>query len=259
MSPSLRVQFGKLARRSIIATLRQPVVYVPNLIFPLFLLAVISGAGDRVTAIEGFPTDNYTAFVLGGMMVQAAAGATTMAGIALGSDLETGFLNRLALTPAQGSAIVVAQLAGIAVIGLVQASLVLGVGLATGATLDAGIAGAAVLLAVVLLVVLAFGAVGMFVAVRTGSADRVHPLFSLTLGLLFMSSMAMPRNLIQEDWFKTIATYNPMSYPIEAARSLFITGWDGEALALGCGISAVILIAALTAAVASVRRRVVVK
>ena len=64
----------------------------------------------------------------------------------------------------------------------------------------------------------------MFVAVKTGAPERVHPLFSLTLGLLFMSSMAMPRDLIQEDWFKTIATYNPMSYPIEAARSLFISG-----------------------------------
>ena len=61
------------------------------------------------------------------------------------------------------------------------------------------------------------------------------------LGLLFMSSMAMPRDLIQEDWFKTIATYNPISYLIEAARSLFINGWDAEALALGAGIAAVAL------------------
>ena len=56
--------------------------------------------------------------------------------------------------------------------------------------------------------------------------------------LLFLSSMVMPRNLIREIWFEKIATYNPMSYLVEAPRSLLITGWDGEALALGCGIAA---------------------
>jgi ABC-2 type transport system permease protein len=258
-TPSLRLQFGKLARRSIARTLRQPVVYVPNLVFPLFLLAVVSAAGDRVTAIKGFPTDNYTAFVLGGMMVQSAAGATTMAGVAFGQDIESGFLSRLAMTKVRGSALIAAQLAGVAVLGVVQAALVLGVGLAAGASLKAGVGGAAVLIAFVVLVILAFGAMGMLVAVLTGRADRVHPLFSLTLGLLFMSSMAMPRNLIQEDWFKAIATYNPISYPIEAARSLFITGWDGEALALGCAIAGIGLILAVTASVATLRRRIVAR
>ena len=36
------------------------------------------------------------------MLVQAAAGATTMAGTALGTDIESGFLSRLALTPMRG-------------------------------------------------------------------------------------------------------------------------------------------------------------
>jgi hypothetical protein len=41
MSPSLRVQVGKLARRSISDVFRQPVLLVPNLVFPLFILAVL--------------------------------------------------------------------------------------------------------------------------------------------------------------------------------------------------------------------------
>ena len=59
--PSARVQLGKLARRSIARTLRQPIMVVPNFVFPLFMLAVISGgAGEQATRVEGFPTDNYT-------------------------------------------------------------------------------------------------------------------------------------------------------------------------------------------------------
>jgi ABC-2 type transport system permease protein len=254
VSPSFGAQFAKLARRSIVRTLRQPVVYVPNLVFPLFLLAVMSGAGDRVTAVKGFPTDSFMTFVLGGMMVQSAAGAMTTAGLAMGHDVETGFLSRLVLTPVAGVALFFAQLAGVAVIGVGQALFVLGVGLAAGANIEAGVAGGFALIGIVLLVTLACGAIGMCVAVRTGTSARVHPLFSLALGLLFMSSLSMPRNLITEDWFKVIATYNPVSYLIEAARSLFITGWDAQALATGCGIAAGALLLATTGAITALRQ-----
>jgi ABC-2 type transport system permease protein len=55
--------------------------------------------------------------------------------------------------------------------------------------------------------------------------------------VFFLSSLNLPRNLIETDWFRAIATYNPVSYLIEGIRSLVITGWDGEALALGFGIA----------------------
>ena len=55
--------------------------------------------------------------------------------------------------------------------------------------------------------------------------------------LLFLSSASLPRDLIEQDWFQTAATINPVSYLIEGVRSLFVTGWDGEALALGFGVA----------------------
>jgi ABC-2 type transport system permease protein len=255
VSPSLAVQVGKLAKRSVARTLRQPVIFVPNLILPLFLLAVFGGASDRVTAIKGFPTNSYVTFILGGMMVQAAAGATTMAGVEFGSDIESGFLERLRLTPVRGFALVSAQLAGVAVFGVAQTVVVLLVGLAAGASLATGVGGAFALIALALLMILAFGALGLMVAVRTGGADAVQGIFSLVLALFFLSSMAMPRDLITENWFKTIATVNPLSYPVEAARSLFISGWDAEALALGGGVATVVLVLALSASVRLLRAR----
>ena len=47
--------------------------------------------------------------------------------------------------------------------------------------------------------------------------------------------MNLPRNLIEVGWFRDLATINPVSYMIEALRSLVIEGWNGEALALGFG------------------------
>ena len=257
MNPSLRVQVGKLARRSIIRTIRQPVIILPNIMFPLFMLLIVGGGGEKVTDLEGFPTDSYVTFVLGAILVQAAVGAATMAGNAIGSDIESGFLNRLAVTRVPASALIAAQLAGVAVIGLVQAVLILLVALAAGASIETGVGGALAVIAVTLLVVLAFGSLGLVIAVRAGEAGRVQSLYSISLALLFMSSMIMPRNLIEEAWFETIATYNPMSYLIEAPRSLLISGWDAEALALGCGFAAGALVVALTVSALSLRRKIV--
>jgi ABC-2 type transport system permease protein len=112
-----------------------------------------------------------------------------------------------------------------------------------------------VLLALALCISFAFGCIGIFAALRLGTGEAVQGLFPVLFVFLFLSSMNLPRNLIEQDWFQTIATYNPVSYLIEGIRSLFITGFDGEALALGFGFSIVIGLAFLAAAVASLRTR----
>lgn len=255
-SSSLDLQVRTLARRSIRRTLRQPVLVVPNVVFPLFMLAVLSSAGKEITKVKGFPTHSYITFIISATLIQGAAGAVTIAGNALGNDIETGFLRRIALTPVKVPALIISQLAGVAVLGFGQSVLYLLVGLAGGASVKTGVGGALVVLALVLLTILAFGSVGLLAAVFTGSAQQAQGVFVIGLGLLFMSSMMMPRNLITSSWFKEVATYNPMSYLVEAPRSLFITGWNAQALELGGGIAAGILVFFLTAAASSMRRKV---
>ena len=120
----------------------------------------------------------------------------------------------------------------------------------------AGLAGGLALIGVVAVIVVSFGSLGLLAAIRRGSAERLQGLVAIALALLFLSSMAMPRDLITVDWFKTIATINPMSYLVEAPRSLLVTGWDGEALALGCGIAAALALLALAGATVNLKRRV---
>jgi ABC-2 type transport system permease protein len=83
----------------------------------------------------------------------------------------------------------------------------------------------------------------------------VQSLFPVFFVFLFISSMNLPRNLIEIDWFRAAATANPVSYLIECVRSLIITGWDGQALALGFGIAAGITVVALALASVSLRTR----
>jgi ABC-2 type transport system permease protein len=69
--------------------------------------------------------------------------------------------------------------------------------------------------------------------------------------------MNTPRNLIAVDWFRFVASINPVSYLIECVRSLIITGWDGRALGLGFGLAFVIGIAAITLAGFALKQRLV--
>jgi ABC-2 type transport system permease protein len=80
-------------------------------------------------------------------------------------------------------------------------------------------------------------------------------MFPVFFVFLFISSMAMPRNLIEIEWFQTAATLNPVSYLIEGIRSLIVIGWDAEALALGFGMALAIAAVALALASISLRTR----
>jgi ABC-2 type transport system permease protein len=244
-----------LGRRSVLRTLRQPANVVAPLLFPMFLLAVNSGGLKAETKLPGFPTDSFVAFALAVPFIQGALFATMNAGTDLARDIQTGFLNRLSLTPMRGIAVLAGQLGGAVVLGLVQAAVYLGVGLAVGVRPASGVLGVLVLFVFALFVTLAFAALGAFAALRTGSGEAVQSLFPAFFVFLFISSMNIPRNLIEQTWFRDLATANPVSYLLECVRSLIITGWDAEALALGFGITGAITIVALSLSTWALRVR----
>jgi ABC-2 type transport system permease protein len=257
VSAGLGVQVGTLARRSVLRTLRQPAMVVPALFFPLLLLAVNSGGLQEATELPGFPTDRYLDFVLAVCFVQGGLFAANSAGTNVANDVETGFLNRLSLTPLRRAALLVGQLAGVVALGLIQATVFLAAGVIAGAGIEAGLGGALVITALALLVSLGFGSIGAFVALRTGSGEAVQGIFPLMFAALFLSSMALPRDLIEQDWFRAIATWNPVSYILEGIRSLVISGWDAEALALGFACAGGIALVALVAASRALRTQMV--
>ncbi len=253
----LFLQVGMLARRSVIRTLRQPAMVVPSIVFPLMLLAINSSGLDSTTQIPGFPTNSYFEFALAIAFVQGALFSANSAGTNVANDIETGFLNRLSLTPLRRVALMMGQLAGIVALGLIQALTFLGVGVLFGAGIAAGVGGAVVIVLLSLTISLAFGCIGAFVALRSGTGEAVQGVFPLFFAALFLSSMALPRDLIEIGWFQTVATYNPVSYMLESIRSLVITGWDAEALALGFACAGGLALVALAAASSALRTRMV--
>jgi ABC-2 type transport system permease protein len=255
--PSIWKQAPELARRSIMRTIRQPAAVIPATTFPLILVAINSVGLKSATTLPGFPTSSYITFALAFAFIQSGTFAVIGTGQNLAEDNQSGFFNRLQLTPIHPAALVAGQLAGTLVLGLLQASTYIAIGLIAGAHIQAGLPGALVLIALSMVISLAFGSIGLAVGMRVDAPEKVQGLFPLIFVFLFLSSINLPRNLIQTDWFREVATYNPVSYMVEGLRSLLITGWDGEALALGFGCAFGILTLGLVFASLGLKERMV--
>jgi ABC-2 type transport system permease protein len=248
-------QMATLSRRAVVRTARQPANIVFPLVFPMLLLAVNAGGLKAATNLPGFPTDSFLAFAVAVPFIQGALLATINANVEFARDIQTGFLNRLALTPVRGLVLLVGQLGGLLALALIQAVFYLVVAYLFGVRLESGIGGAAMLLVLEAFIALAFASWGSWAALRTGSTEAVQSLFPVFFVFLFMSSMNMPRDLIESDWFRWVATINPVSYLIEAVRSLVITGWDWQTLLLGFATAIILSAIGFTLAAHALWRR----
>jgi ABC-2 type transport system permease protein len=248
---------GELARRSLIQAARQPSLIVPPIVFPLVLLAINVGGLDAAASLPGFPTESYLDFAISLCFMQGALFAMVNAGTILAADVQTGFLRRLALTPVHRVALMLGYLTGVLGVSLVAGLGYLGVGFVAGMEVQTGAAGVVVLVVLAMVIAMAFGLLGLFAGLRAGEGQAVQGLFPLFFVLFFLSSIVLPRDLIEHEWFRTVATYNPVSYLVEGLRSLIITGWDGEALALGFGFAIGLALAGMIGTDAALRTRLV--
>jgi ABC-2 type transport system permease protein len=248
-------QVGLLAGRAVRRIVRQPAQLVFPVLFPLILLGVNASGLTAATSVPGFPAASYLDFALAIPFMQGALFAALNGGQDLARDIQGGFLDRLAMTPMSGAALLAGQLGGALFMGVISAVLYLVVGIAFGAGIASGVGGALVLLVLAITISFAFACFGTFVALRAGTGEAVQGFFPLFFVLLFLSSAFYPRDLIEQDWFRTVATYNPVSYMVEGIRSLVISGWDGQALAQAFGISLVAIVLFLALSSRALRTR----
>jgi ABC-2 type transport system permease protein len=245
-----------IARRSTVRTLRQPAVIVPSLLFPMLFFSINANGLDAASKIPGFPTDSYLDFAFAFPLIQASLFGAITAGADLARDIESGFFDRLSLTPMRPVALLGGMLTGVVTLGFLQGVVFLTVGTLMSVDVISGFFGMVVIVLLTVLVALGFGGIGAILAIKTGSVEAVESAFPLFFVAIFLSSINLPRDLIEQDWFRFIATINPISYLVEGIRSLVITGWDPQALILSFGFALAIVVVAIGGAAASLKTRV---
>jgi len=244
-----------LARRAVISLSRQPQVWIPSMIFPLFFAALNTAALGRSTSLPGFPeADSFLDFLFPATITQAVLFGSLGGASELAQDIESGFFDRLVTSPVWRTSILVGRLAGGAVLGAVQALVFIGIFTLFGARVEAGPAGYVVLTATAVLLALAIGGVAATLALRSGSVEAVQGAFPLVFITLFISSAFFPRQLMK-GWFEVVASLNPISWTIEAMRHLVLFGFDAGKAATALGVPAALAVGSISLALWAFRRR----
>ena len=120
------------------------------------------------------------------------------AGTDLARDIQTGFLNRLSLTSMRGVALIAGQLARRRrPRPRSRRPSTSSSAWSSASTSPPGALGILALFGFAAVISISFGALGVFLALRTGSGEAIQGLFPLLFVFLFLSSMNTPRDLIE--------------------------------------------------------------
>jgi ABC-2 type transport system permease protein len=224
-----------LGRRAVREIGRIPEATIPALFIPLFFLVVNIGQVSK-TFPETTPFlhgQGYVAFQLPVSLMFAVATATS--GLALVTEIDMGYFDKLLAAPIRRSSIIFGRLTADLVRGLMGSTVVLLAGLALGAHMASGILGAVVLVVLAALFGVGYAGFGILVALRTRNVQATNTSFLLFFPLLFLTPNFVPFDRLSPV-MEALARLNPVSYVIEGLRSLIILGWDWGKLAVCVGV-----------------------
>jgi ABC-2 type transport system permease protein len=238
-----------LGRRALAVQFRRAQLLMPTFVLPLMLLAVIASGTSAAQGLRGFPdVASYLAFVVPGTIIQGTILAGLTAGIAMASDIEFGFFDRLLAAPIHRSSLVLGRLAGTLALSLLQTTFFLLVSLLFGASYPGGVPGALGTLVLAAITAVAMGGVSAAIALRTGSLSLLQSLFPFMFVMLFTAPAFFPQDLLTPV-LQDASVYNPLTYIVEGVRGLL--GGDSDLGSPAAGFAAALVLAIATTALAT--------
>ncbi len=224
-----------LGRRAVREVARYPEATIPTLFIPLFFLAVNIGQVSKTfpSSTPFLRGQGYAAFQLPVSLMFAVATATS--GLALVTEIDLGYFDKLLVAPIRRSSIIFGRLAADLVRGIGGSSLVLLVGLAFGVEIRSGFLGAVVIVMLAALFGVAYAGFGILIALRTRNVQATQSSFLLFFPALFLTPNFVPFDRLSSV-METLARINPISYVIVGLRSLVIDGWDAGKIFVALGV-----------------------
>ncbi|MGH2734441.1 MAG: ABC transporter permease [Actinomycetota bacterium] len=217
-----------LVRRWWIELLRERLNLVFSLIQPAFWLVFFGAGVERAIDPEVIGTDDYISFMLAGIITFTIVGNGVSGAMPLLWDKETGYLDRLMSMPIARSSVIVSRFVFQVVQQSAQILLVVIVALALGVRLETGPPGLVVILLAAALLTMSVTAAFCALAYAVPQHGTFFAIVSfITLPLLFMSNAFVPLDAMPA-WMEIVARLNPLTYAIEAIRTLVIEGWESS-------------------------------
>jgi ABC-2 type transport system permease protein len=201
---------------------RNPFVLVVSLVQPIIFLVLFTQVFGNVAGRSLAGGISYETYLVPAIAIQVAIAAAATSGVGLVNDIENGMFEKVLVSPMSRSAVflgkTLAELLRIAV----QIGIILVLGVALGADIALGIPGALGIMAVGIVFSLWFVGFSNTVAVITKDQEStIIGANLLQFPLLFLSSAFLPLSTLP-GWIQTIAAFNPVTYGVDAARSLML-------------------------------------
>ena len=224
-------QITMMTWRNLVVIRRTPASVLPGLMISVFFLfiyeASLSGAANFFLAGK-----SYLAFILPVSIISASLSGSGLAGQYIVRDIENGYFDKLLLTPISRIALLSGPVFAGAIMLAIQTALILTVAVLMGLESATGLGGILAVLGFGLLLGTGFAGFGVSVALLTGSAAATSGASFAFFPLTFLTATFVPINLL-EGWLKTAAEWNPITYVLQATRSILLDGWNWEYIGQG--------------------------
>jgi ABC transporter DrrB family efflux protein len=209
-----------LAKRSLLRIPRQPDLLIGFTIQPvMFILLFVYVFGG---AIETPGFDDYTDFLIPGIIVQSMVFGGFVTALGLAEDVKKGLIDRFRSLPMWGPAVLTGRILADVGTNIIQLVIMFSVGFVVGFWFSSSPLEVIAGLGLLLLIGYAFSWVFAFIGLVASSPEASNAYgFTILFPITFISSAFVPTDTMP-DWLEPIAEANPFTTMVDAARALFL-------------------------------------
>lgn len=245
---------GVLLGRRYRLMLRQPIWIAVMLVQPMVWLLLYSQLFSKLPRLGGFGTASYIEYLTPGIAILTAFSHGTWEGTTTIQELESGAFERFLATPIASSSLIVSQVLQAALTGFGQALVILGVGLALGARVHAGLAGWLAIMAAAALTGASFAGFSHALALLLRRQESVIAVGQFAVLPLMFVSVTLTSEQLMPHWMRRLAAVNPVNWAVRAARGAMLPDADWFRVAEYLGLLTLLALLTLSLALAALRR-----
>lgn len=214
---------GAVAAAEIRKLLRDPTEMFTRAIQPILWLAVF---GQVFSRVRGIPTGNlrYLDYMAPGILAQSILFSAIFYGIAIIWERDMGIVHKLLVTPAHRSALVFGKAMAAGLRGLVQAVVLYLVSVALHVNIRWELLPILTVAVGVFIGSCIFSTFSLVIACIVKTRERFMGIGQLLTMPLFFASNAIYPHELMPGWLQAIATFNPLTYLVDALRGAMIAG-----------------------------------
>jgi ABC-2 type transport system permease protein len=207
-----------IAKNELIVTVRNPYWLFHGLVQPIIYLVLFAPLLNGVAGVPGFPAHNAIQFFAPGLLIMNVLFSAGFEGFTLQDKVESGFLERLRVTPVSRLALALGFILQSSATLLVQSLLLIVCSLAFGLHLDP--LGALILLVLIVLIGVMMASLSFTLGLMTREGGILAGITNtFILPLLILSGVMLPIGF-GPPIIQTISRIDPFYYAVNAARSL---------------------------------------